>query len=241
MGVDVTHDVLQANAAWAAWAAERVALQEKRAALARHTLDARAPYEQAVAEHKAAIAAAVDSGEPPPVSPEVPDLRHLDDAFAMLRMQEEAHQDRRVEVLAGAADDVLLALRDRESADNARLAALAPEVHRLRARRVADLDLYAEVIGAADRHAGMTVHPSRQERVSRDVSIEALLNAAEAGVSLLAPVPMAGVPASRVVPDDGRAESAESRPPQLLGMTGRGFGGATAHWPRETRLPPGRV
>ncbi len=156
-------------------------------------------------------------------------------------MQEEAHRDRRVEALADAADDVLLALRDRESADNARLAMLAPEVHRLRARRLPDLALYAQLIGAQDRHAGLTVHPSRQERVSRYVSIEALLNAAEADVSLLALVPLAGVPGSRVVPDDGRDESARNRPPQVLGMTGRGFSGSTAHWPRVTRLPPGRV
>lgn len=240
MGVFVS-DVLQANPVWAAWAAERVALQEKRAALVRHTFDARAPYEQAVAEHRAAVAAAVDAGEVPPVSPEVPDLRHLNDAAAMLRTKEAAHQACKDEVLAEAAEDVLLALRDRESADNARLAMLAPEVHRLRARRVADLDLYAQVIGAQDRHAGLTVHPSRQERVSRDVTTDALLNAAEADVSLLAPVPMTGVPAGRVVPDDGRDESARNRPPQLLGMTGRGFGGANATWPRESRLPPGRV
>lgn len=236
----VSHDVLRANEVWSAYEAEREVLKEKRAALARHTLDVKQPHEQAVRDHRAAVAAALDAGDPPPLAPEEPDLRHLAEADALLRIQEEMHAARRHEALAEAADDLLTALRDREGADNARLAMLAPEVHRLRARRVADLALYAQIVGAQDKHAGLSVHPSRQERVPRDVTTDGLLNAAEADVSLLGSTPMGGSD-RRVMLDDGSDDSIRQIGPRRLGMSSRSFGGDISSWPRVHRLPPGRV
>jgi hypothetical protein len=141
--------------------------------------------------------------------------------------------------MAEAADDLLTALRDREGVDNAALAMLAPEVHRLHARRVADLALYAQIVGAQDKHAGLSVHPSRQERVPREVTTDALLNAAEADVSLLGSTPMSG--GRRVMLDDGSDDSIREIGPRRLGMSSRSFGGDISSWPRVQRLPPGRV
>ncbi len=234
------HEVLKANPAWSAYEAQGQALAEKRDALVRHVFDAKAPHERAVIEHKAAVADAVESGEVPPLAPDPPDLRHLDEADALLRIQMEAHAARRVEVLAEAADDLLTALRDREGVDNAGLAMLAPEVHRFRARRVADLALYAQIVGAQDKHAGLSVHPSRQERVPREVTTDALLNAAEADVSLLGSTPVGGAD-RRVMLDDGSDDSIRQIAPRRLGLSSRSFGGDISSWPREQRLPPGRV
>lgn len=239
----MTHDVLRANEVWAAYEAEGEALKEKRAALVRHEFEVRRPYEEAVVAWKAAIREAVDSGEKPPEAPEPPQerLRSLDTAKAILRTQEDAHRERRDAVLADIATDVLNALGDRERVDNAEAAEIAPRLRRLVTRRTADLGLVAQLIGAVDREAGLSVHPSRAERVPRSIGLEALLAAAEADVSVLEPVPMAGVPAGRVLPDDGSDDGVRQVQPRRLGMSGRSFGGDLSSWPREHRLPPGRV
>lgn len=234
-----SHDVLKANPVWSAYEADGEALKAKRAALAQHALDVKQPHEQAVRDHRAAVAAAVDAGEVPPMAPEPPDLRHLADAAALLQMQEEAHRGRKSAVLAEVSEDVLQGLRDRESARQARLAMLAPEVHRLRTETVADLALFAQVLGAVDREAGLSVHPSRQERVSREVSTDGLLNAAEAGVSLLQPAPIGEV-TGRVMRDDGSDDGVRQQGRRPLGMSSGTFGNVD-RWPREQRLPPGRV
>jgi hypothetical protein len=236
----VTHEVLLANETWAQYEADGRALAEKRAALVRHEFEARRPYEEAVVAHKAAVAEAVESGEMPPPAPQPPDLRHLDSAKALLRTQEEAHRERKDAVLAEIATDVLNALGDRERVDNAEAAQIAPRLRRLVTRRSADLSLVALVIGAVDREAGLSTHPSRAERVPRSIAVEALLAAAEADVSVLEPVPMLGPPAGRVLPDDGRGDGIPHAPPQRLGMS-RGFGGDLSDWPTVQHLPPGRV
>lgn len=236
----MTHDVLRANPVWSAYEAEGEALKQKRAALAQHTLDVRQPHEQALREHRAAVVAAADAGEVPPLPPPEPDLRQYAEAAAHLQMQEEAYRDRKGAVLAEVAQDVLQGLRDRESARQARLAMLAPEVHRLRAETIADLALFAQVLGAVDREAGLSIHPSRQERVARDVTTDALLNAAEAGMTLLEPAPIGEV-TGRVLRDDGTDDGVRQIAPRRLGMTSRSFGGDISSWPREQRLPPGRV
>ncbi len=236
----MSHDVLRANETWAAYEAASEALREKRAALVRHIFDAKAPHEQAKVEHAAAVASAVESGDAPPPAPEEPDLRAYTQAEALLRMQEEAHRERKDSVLAEIATDVLNALEDREHVDNVEAVAIAPRLRRLVTRRSADLALVAQVIGAVDREAGLSTHPSRAERVPRSIGVEALLAAAEADVSVLEPVPMLGPSAGRVLPDDGRDDGIRRAPPQRLGMS-RGFGGDLSDWPRVQTLPPGRV
>jgi hypothetical protein len=117
-------------------------------------------------------------------------MRHLDDARTLLDAEERQHRARRSEVLATAADDLLRGLADRERADNATVAALAPRLRDLVIRRKADLRLVAEVLAAVDRTAGHAVHPSRSERVRRTVDVDLLLSAAEADMSLLDPEPL---------------------------------------------------
>jgi hypothetical protein len=240
VGDVVTHPVLAANEAYAEWEAAGQALREKRAALVRHVLDTRRPYDESVTAHKAAVAAAVEIGDVPPLAPEPPPLDHLAEAEAMVRSLEEAHRGRRTEVLVAAAEDLQTALRDRESVRNARMAALAPEIRAARAQAVADFGLLGSILGAQDRAAGLSVHPSRGERIPTTVSTEALLDAAEADVSMLAPIPVAAVASGRVLIDDGTDDRIPQIEPRRLGMS-RSFGNTTAGWPTYSALPPGRV
>jgi len=221
----VTHDVLKANEVWSAYESAGEVLKEKRLALARHRADLIAPYEAAVAQHKADVVQAVEAGTMPPPVPELPDLRHVAEAEALVLAKERAHRERRDAVLGEISGDVQSALLDRESASNARLAQVAPEVRRLLAQRVADLSLFAQVLGAEDRELGLAVHPSRFERVATDVTVDSLLSGAEADASMfrLSDLPR---PISHVVQrDDGRDDGIRQIQPKRLGLSGRGFGG----------------
>lgn len=237
------HPVLAANPTWAEYERKRQRLAEQRQAQVAHDFAARRPYEEAVVAHRAAVAEAVEKGEAPPVAPAPPDLRHLGDAAAPLHSQVEAHRERRDEVLAAAATDLLNALEDRERAGNARLGQMVPDLRELHAERVADLALVAQVIGAVDRQAGETRHPSRAERVPRDLTVEALLAAAESGTSVLAPAGTTDLPCRRVLLDDGQDDGVRQVRPRSLGMVSGGtFGGVhPTDWPTTQRLPPGRV
>lgn len=221
----MTHCVLEANEVWSAYERAGEVLKERRLTLARHRADLTAPYEAAVAQHKADVAQAVEEGTMPPPVPESPDLRHVGEAEALVLDREMVHRERRDSVLAEISGDVQSALLDRESASNARLRQVAPEVRRLLSQRVEDLSLYAQVIGAEDRELGLAVHPSRFERVVTDVTVDSLLTGAEADASMfrLSDLPR---PISRVVQrDDGRDDGIRQVQPKRLGLSGRGFGG----------------
>lgn len=126
--------------------------------------------------------------------PVEPDTRHLADARRLLEAEEQRHRSRRAEVLAAAADDLLQGLADQKRADNAELAMLAPKVRRLMERRNEGLRLVADVLGAVATVAGSPVHPSRAQRVRRDVDVQTLLDAAEADMTLLDREPIPVVP-----------------------------------------------
>jgi hypothetical protein len=93
-------------------------------------------------------------------------------------------------VLAEASEDLLQGLADRERADNAEAASLAPKARLLVARREADFRVVAEVLGAVDPKAGRAAHPRRSEGVRRRVDADTLPAAAEADLSLLDPEPL---------------------------------------------------
>lgn len=224
------HDVLKANKVWAEYEAEGAALQSKRASLAKHELAVLRPYREASAAYPGLVQKALDSGDPPPPRPTEPDTEHLGDARRLLEGQEQAHRTRKDGVLAAASEDLLAGLHDRERADNAELATLAPKVRRLLARRREDLRLAADVYGAVDRRSGQVAHPSRSQRVRRDLDTDRLLAAAEADVTLLDPEPVMVAPnrQPRIMADDGNGWMARMRQSggEAVGYTvGGRFGG----------------
>lgn len=233
----MAHDVLKANPAWEQYEQEGAALQAKRDALARHVLEARRPFEAAMSEHPALVRAALDAGEAPSPRPVEPDLRHLDDAKHLLEAQEREHRGRRDSVLAAIADDVLAGLADWERADNSEAMTLAPKVRRLIARRQ-DLRLAADVYAATDRHAGLTVRPSRADRVRRDVDADLLLDAAEADLSLLDPEPMLGAIREPTILRDNPGWATRVGEEQARAGEGVGFvnGGRFGNVDRHQRL-----
>lgn len=214
----MTHPVLAANPVWTEYERQGEVLRERRLALARHRLALTEPYDAAVQVHKEAVRAAVDAGQVPPVAPDPPPLRHIAEADALHVQEVQDHRARRDSVLAEIAGAVLEALADRERAGNARLAQISPEVRRLLAQRREDLTLYAMVLGAQDRDAGLAVHPSRADRVDRRPTVEALLSAAEADVTLFRIGEIPRPSGSKVVIDRGQDEP-KARP-HSLGMTG---------------------
>ncbi|MEC9053439.1 MAG: hypothetical protein VX747_13320 [Actinomycetota bacterium] len=92
----------------------------------------------------------------------------------------------------------------RERGRQARLRPIAEELAAIHREAQQDGTQAAELIRARDLMDGLTVHPSRAERMNTRPSVQDVLDAATAATSLLDPEPLTAHGPPRIVPDLGQ-------------------------------------
>ena len=229
----MTHVVLAANDAYAAWEAEGAELAKRRASLVGQIMAGTAEQEKVDAAHEQKVREAVEKSQAIPPKPEPVDRSHLDAALWMQQWAEDTHRERRTAVIAEAADTgAFVGLEDREMARRARLVALAPEIEECLREAREDATLLRSLVLAIDLKNGRTTHPSRAERIDTKPDLETMLAAATQGRSLLVPEEPQPRPPRVMVDDDsdtahrlGHRQAMEANQARLGYSQGGAFGG----------------
>lgn len=224
----MTHPTLSALAAHAAWEAERAELATRAERLQVQTDELVAEREAANTKWRQAAEKAEREGKPIPAQPAPPDARAIDWAWSRLRTDERAHQSRRAQVLAECAPEALAVLAEREEDRWERLAELAPILAELVAEARADATLARDLVQAQDRVAGLSVRPSRAERVNTRPELAKMLDAATGRRSLLTPAPL--------TPREPRIQS-EASGYGIVRDDATGFGYADSDRPPPAPMP----
>lgn len=183
---DEVADVLAAAPEYSEWQREGDVLRDRANKLARQIAAAQAAQNKANEDHAAAVTDAVRSGQPIPEPPSGVDFSHLNRASATQRADEQSHRDRRAAVVASVADQVLAALRSRETDRQERLVALGAKLDGLVDEARRDSLICRDVFNAEDDVEHVTDRPTRSDRVPTP-DAAGLLAAATSGVSLLEP------------------------------------------------------
>lgn len=206
-------EVLESAPAVAAWNAERERLREEEAALVAQVAEINEADAAALAEWQQATAEATEAREPLPPRPVPRDQSHVGRPLSMVRWALSQHAEKRAQAVAADAKAVRAKMLALEVERQAEIATFAEPLRRLQAEAKEAANVMRQVVQAEDKAAGKVSHPGRAARIIAQPDIETLMAAAEAGRTLLEPLPL--------VPTEPKIQGVDDYSPFGMDRSGR--------------------